>query len=336
MSKKKKKTNSGSYTMMPPQKLRAHPSNSRYFGQNNSRYTELFESIRANGFLPQYPVTCARESNNFVIICGHRRWKAACEQSIPEIPVILRHDLHTDSTEAEKIMIEDNLCRPLEGREFTNIERYMLAIQLDNIGTKIRGGDRRSEMFLNHEKGKEVSEQKNKNIAGMVGMSPRYLSMLSVICNTILKDLQQSSPDIHVTDSVYDQIKIAIDNNLSEDLSALARDEVPVYKMYKKYKKGHKPQTSQDDIQATEDQDEKDITFSNVVASLMMYFESQLDVEVFSEAAAMLLEPPAEQAKKLKLLSKAISNVIQKIKKKKTRSKKQEVAEPELFSSEEI
>lgn len=337
MAKKENKMNYSCYAMMPPRKLRAHPLNHKYFGKNDSRYAELFGSIKTNGFLPQYPVTSAKGANNLpVIICGHRRWKIACDQNITEIPVIMRQDIQTDSSDAERIMIEDNLCRPLEGREFTDLERYMLALELDNIGAKSRGGDRRSESFLNSEKGKHFAELKSKKILGIVGMSPRYLSMLSVTCNSILKDLQQSSPDMLECHSVYDQLKMAIDNNLSEDLTALARAEVPVYKVYRKHKKGNKPQTqiSQGDIQVTEN--EKDITFNNVVASLLKYFESQFDdKDVFAEAAEMLSEMPEGQAKQLKLLDKALNLVMQKMKMIRKSAKKKGIVELQLFEMEE-
>jgi hypothetical protein len=241
----------------------------------------------------------------------------ACELNIPKIPAILRHDIAADSADAERIMIEDNLCRPLEGRKFTDIERYMLAIQLDNIGAKSRGGDRRSELFLNSDRGKHSAEVKNKKIARIVGLSPRSLSMISVICNSILKNLQQSSSNLLECHSVYDQIKMAIDNNLNEDLSALARDEIYVYKVYRKYKKGNKPQppTTQGDIQSTENQNKKDRQFNNVVDSLLKYLESQFeDKEVFSEAAKILSETPEGQEKQLTLLYKALMHVMHEIK----------------------
>lgn len=340
MSKKEKKTNGAGYIMMPPKKLRAHPSNEKFFGNNNSRYDELFESIRINGYLPQYPLTCAKEgATSFVIICGHRRWKAACEQDIQEIPVIARQDVAVDSIDAEKLMIEDNLHRPLQWRTFSDLERYMLALKLKDLYARKRGGDRRSQQFLASRHGDANTDLAIDDITKIVGMSKRYMSMLSVATGEILKDIMESSPALLGEQSVYDQIKTAIDNNLSEDLTALAQSEVPVYKVYKKYrKKNSTPERlqPQDDINVTDNQIEEHITFGNVVTSLLKYFESQFDnKEIFSEAAYILSQTPEEQTKQIKLLHKALNSVIQKMSMTKTRNEKS-MEEPKLFSVEEI
>ena len=323
--------------MMPPKKMRAHPMNEKYFGQNNSRYHELSESMRINGYLPQYPLTCVKEGNNsFVIICGHRRWRIACEQNIPEIPVILRQDISPESKGDERIMIEDNLHRPLQWREFSELERYMLSLQLNVLNEKRRGGDRKSEKFLESNR-ESYSKQNNKNeqIASMVGMSPRYLSMLSVVTKGILKEIAEASPNMLEGRSAYDQIKIALDNNLSSELTALSRSEIPVYRAYKKFKKVNQAQSPLSDGNIPSvpiEEDKGEIVYKDVIKSLMRYFESQFNGEVFSEAARMLLETPEGHAKQLKLLHKALNDVIQKIK---TCRKKKGVVEPELFAMEE-
>ncbi|MGO9613907.1 MAG: ParB/RepB/Spo0J family partition protein [Dissulfurispiraceae bacterium] len=336
MSNKEKKINCSCYMMMPPKKLRAHPSNEKYFGHNNSRYHELSESIRTNGYLPQYPLTCVKEGNTFVILCGHRRWRVGCELDLREIPVLVRSDIAADSADAEKVMIEDNLHRPQQWREFSELERYMLSLQLDVLCEGRRGGDRRSEKFLESKKEQSHKKKRDEQMAGVAGMSPRYFSMLSVVTKNILKELAAVSPHMFESRNIYDQIKIALDNNLSSELTALSRSEIPVYRAYKNFKKANQAQSPLTDgniPSVPKEGDKSEVFYKDVIKSLLRYFESQFNGEEFSEAAGMLLETPEGHVKQLKLLHKALNNVMQKIK---TRCKKKGIEEPELFSAEEM
>ncbi|MDA8091902.1 MAG: ParB N-terminal domain-containing protein [Nitrospiraceae bacterium] len=338
MSKKENKVSGFGYTLVSPQKLRAHPANEKYFGGNSSRYPELFDSIKTNGFLNQYPLTCTKNGQNaLIIICGHRRWKVACEQDIPKIPIIVRHDIAADSIEAEEFMIEDNLQRPLQWRAFSDLELYVLAIKLKDLYSKKRGGDRRSKLYL---ASKEESENSVSNdIAEVVGISKRYMSMLSVSISGILKGISETSAALLEGKSLYDQIKTAVDSNLSEDLTGLAQSKVPIYKVYKKYKgKNNKSKTLtfDNEMQVTNNKIEEHGTFDNVVASLLRFLESQFDDrEVFSEAAHILSEIPEGKQKKIKLLHKAVNSVLKEMSNAKTRKRKL-IVEPELFPAEKM
>jgi hypothetical protein len=149
---KKEKTDTGvkNYIMIQTRKLKAHPLNKKHFGENNSNYDSLQQSLQNNGFLLQYPVLCAKYVNSSpIIICGHRRWKIACELNIEAIPAIIIPDIAPDSADAERIMLEDNLHRPIEGRKFTTLERFLLAQKIDSLyACSKRGGDRRSAAFF--------------------------------------------------------------------------------------------------------------------------------------------------------------------------------------------
>lgn len=71
-------------TQVDPQELKPHPRNSSIYGLDEN-ITDLVEMIRASSWIKPLVITPF-----FIIISGHRRWKAALELRIESIPVEIR------------------------------------------------------------------------------------------------------------------------------------------------------------------------------------------------------------------------------------------------------
>ncbi|MBI3158880.1 MAG: ParB/RepB/Spo0J family partition protein [Chloroflexi bacterium] len=79
---------------------------------------ELAESIRAHGVIQPLVVKAAEEGNNYVLIAGERRWQAARQAGLADVPAILREASDQDLLELALI---ENVQRadlsPLETAE---------------------------------------------------------------------------------------------------------------------------------------------------------------------------------------------------------------------------
>lgn len=75
--------------MVPVHLIRANPNQPRQdFAE--SRIAELAQSIRVNGIIQ--PITvCETVNNHFLIIAGERRWRAAQQAGLTEVPVFIRN-----------------------------------------------------------------------------------------------------------------------------------------------------------------------------------------------------------------------------------------------------
>jgi hypothetical protein len=311
----KKKPNKQNFVMM----------HELIFGDNNTRYDELYASIEANGFLRNYPLLIFAED---VIGCGHRRRLVALKQDIQQVPAIIT-DIEPASPQAQIIMIEDNLRRPMQCREFSPLEQYMLAMRLKELYGKTHGGDRRSERFLASKRGDTGGEHKISEIARIVGMCPRYQSMLSLVTNEIIDKHLQNDPDLRNAESHFDRIRIALDKNLDACLTALARPGARVYKIYDRFKSESKNGSPQSNKLATGVSGQADTAFNAVAKSIRKYYEVKFG-DVVPEAMDNLSEPPQDPVKQLKLIRKVIDLVIEgaRVQKKK---KVSDNAEPLLF-----
>lgn len=235
MDKKTKKITT-QVLMIAPEKLRTDPLNGTLFGTNETNFERLKKSIQENGFLANQPILCFSRENRLVIISGHRRRRAAVELGIKEIPVTVMSNL--SEAEIERLIIEENLMRPNEGRKLSYVERYILALRLAQNFPEQRGGDRRSEDFTvscesrhNHK-----STGKDQWLSAGTGICSKYLSELSVIAKCICQDSEKAYPELVHGLPIYEQLQTILNKGLSQDLNDLHRGNVSIRKVYNKYK----------------------------------------------------------------------------------------------------
>lgn len=224
--------------MIPPTKLKANPLNLKLFGQNDTNFNELKKSIEQNGFLTNHPVLCYQKGKSLVIISGHRRWRVAIELSINQVPVTIIHI--AESSEIERMIIEENLLRPQEGRKFSQLERYILALRLSSKFPEQRGGDRRSADFIATRRTKSI--HKDAWLSEKAGLCEKYISQLNVIAKKICEETSKAYPELLDGMPLYEQLQIIINHNLSADLSDLNAGTI-LSTLYKKYRTPKPKQT---------------------------------------------------------------------------------------------
>lgn len=232
---KKSKPVKQGFIWIASKKLKPHPLNTTLFGDNDTNFEELKQSILENGFLVNHPILCCQKDKSLMIISGHRRWRAACELGIDEVPIVI---IDMAEEEAERIIIEENLVRPKEGREFSYVERYILALRLSHKFPELRGGDRRSEDFRANcgSRQNDKSTGKDQWLSVVTGICSKYLSELNVISKRILQDSEKAYPELLQGLQIYEQLQIILNKGLSQDLSELHIGNESIRKVYNKYK----------------------------------------------------------------------------------------------------
>lgn len=100
----------------------------------------LVASIRKNGIIQ--PIIVRRSGHGYEIIAGERRWRAAQEAGIKDVPIIIRDAADTDAAEIsliENIQRED--LNPLEEAEAYNMLMETFDISQDDLSSRV-GKDR--------------------------------------------------------------------------------------------------------------------------------------------------------------------------------------------------
>ena len=103
-----KNSNVGQETKIPIANLKPSPSQPRRLFNKNS-INELADSIKAKGLVQPLVVRPSpSDSNNYEIIAGERRWRAAQIAQLHEVPAVIRN---FNDTEALEIAIIENVQR---------------------------------------------------------------------------------------------------------------------------------------------------------------------------------------------------------------------------------
>ena len=103
-----KNTNVGQETKIPIANLKPSPSQPRRLFNKNS-INELADSIKAKGLVQPLVVRPSpSDANNYEIIAGERRWRAAQIAQLHDVPVVIRN---FNDTEALEIAIIENVQR---------------------------------------------------------------------------------------------------------------------------------------------------------------------------------------------------------------------------------
>lgn len=221
------------YEMLPPEMLKPNPFNERLFRRNESNSADLKKSMLEKGFLANHPVQCFIKGKSLVIISGHRRWRAAMELGIDQVPVTIIPIV--DESKIEKLMIEENLLRPQEGRRYSVIERYILALRLAYKFPEQRGGNRRSEDYRVNCERTQKKVGKNEWLSAVTEICLKYLSELSVITKHICQNLEKSHPELLGLQD-YEQLQVIFNEGLSKDLNDLHLGNTTIRKVYCNYK----------------------------------------------------------------------------------------------------
>ena len=82
--------------------LKPHPRNEEIYGHKED-VSDLAKLMQDKGFIQKYAVTINPDN---VIICGHRRWLAAQQVGLSEIPVIVEHYATTED-ELEALILDN-------------------------------------------------------------------------------------------------------------------------------------------------------------------------------------------------------------------------------------
>lgn len=230
--KKTTKANDYQYVMMSPNELKSHPLNVQLFEHNDSNHDVLLSSMRENGFLVNHPILCYQVGKSLVVVSGHRRVRAAIEIGIDQVPVSVI--FISNDSEVERIMVEENLLRPQEGRKLSQIERYILALRLSSKFPERRGGDRRSSDFI-ADRNDIKPRHKEIWLAEKTGLCTKYISQLNVIAKNICKETLMAYPELLAGIPLYEQLQIILNQGLSAELSAL-QVGTTISTLYNKYR----------------------------------------------------------------------------------------------------
>lgn len=321
-----KKPKKGNEYYVNVKKLKAHPLNAQLFGRNDSNYIELKQSIDKNGFLTNHPIHCCVTNKNFTIISGHRRWRAATELGIDQVPVTIISI--GEEEEIERIMVEENLLRPQEGRQFTHLERYMLGLRLSAAYPERRGGDRRSSDFMAH-RGNDKTCHKDTWLSEKTGLCAKYISELNVIAKKICEETEKAYPELLSGKPLFEQLQIILKDNLSAELSALQAGTT-ISTLYNKYRTSKpkptpnppaSPQISctqvdhlrlaentESGINPPEYQDPKTAFFSAFRDFIMAEFAANENIK---KAIQLLSDPPQGHIATLKSVQKVANLLLQ-------------------------
>jgi hypothetical protein len=175
-----------------------------------------------DGYWPTAPIYVLQGKENFEIICGLRRLKAAGARGFTTIPAVI---LKIDSKDTiKRLMIEDNLRFSPFCREFSDLERYLFSVELAPMYENTRGGNHRSAGFR-QEKARKAKEGTIKTVpaaeivAQAVGLKSRNLSKYAVVTDIIIKVYATALPPKLKEKS--EQLRYLLSHKLCKELTAL-------------------------------------------------------------------------------------------------------------------
>ena len=169
-----------------PRELKNHPVNQTIYGDKDaSGDPEFLKDVSARGIQQEIHITPTN-----IVIAGHRRRRAAITLGIPEVRVLVRHDL----TE-ENDIIEALICSNQHVRERTTEQKarefdHIRMIEIDR--GKQRMGDGGKDTVKTA--GLSIESRKSRNVAAkQVGLAPSTATKASEVVNAI--DAAEESGD---------------------------------------------------------------------------------------------------------------------------------------------
>jgi ParB family chromosome partitioning protein len=172
--------------------LKAHPRNKEFFDDiEGDKWQDFVESIKTSGIIQPLVVT-----DDYVVISGHQRLKAAKELGLTEVPCEVHEYVDKDGITAEDWKLKDLLESNLMQRGVGNTNPKKAArcfLELERIHGVQRGGDIKSELANSSYQSPTVGLWQNNNYQQKLieesGLSrSQYMDMKKL--NDLIKPLQ--------------------------------------------------------------------------------------------------------------------------------------------------
>jgi len=226
--------------------LKEHPRNREFFDDiEGDRWQEFVESIRTSGIIVPLIVT-----QDYVVISGNQRLKAAKELSLKEVPCEVRTYEDRDGLTKEDWMLKDLIETNLRQRGIGNLNPMKLArciLELERIyGIKV--GKPQNQLQIMDDNSATVAELQTiisqKELAEIVGLKERQLRGIKKL-NDLIPELQILVEQGKLSSSAGEQLAYLepeqqkeLFDVLGESIAELKRNEVQeVKKQLEEYKR---------------------------------------------------------------------------------------------------
>jgi myosin heavy subunit len=225
--------------------LKEHPRNREFFDDiEGDRWQEFVESIRTSGIIVPLIVT-----QDYVVISGNQRLKAAKELSLKEVPCEVRTYQDGDGLTKEDWMLKDLIETNLRQRGIGNLNPMKLArciLELERIyGVKKGRPVNNNNGIEKHEPGSHlISGNSQKEIAQNIGLTERRIQQLKKL-NELIPELQKLVEEGKLTTKAGEQLAYLepeqqkeLFDVLGESIAELKRNEVQeIKKQLEEYKR---------------------------------------------------------------------------------------------------
>jgi len=224
--------------------LKEHPHNKEFFDDiGGERWQEFVESIRTSGIIVPLIVT-----QDYIVISGNQRLKAAKELGLQEIPCEIRTYEDRDGLTKEDWMLKDLIETNLRQRGIGNLNPMKLArcvVELERI-YGIRKGNNQylgGGSALSAQASPNISQKLQEEIIENTGLSRRRYFEIKKL-NELIPELQKLVEEGKLTTKVGEQLAYLepeqqkeLFNVLGESIAELKRNEVQeIKKQLEEYK----------------------------------------------------------------------------------------------------
>ncbi|SDF02889.1 chromosome partitioning protein, ParB family [Thermoanaerobacter thermohydrosulfuricus] len=227
--------------------LKEHPRNKEFFDDiEGERWQEFVESIRTSGIIVPLIVT-----QDYVVISGNQRLKAAKELDLKEVPCEVRTYEDKDGLTKEDWMLKDLIETNLRQRGIGNLNSMKLArciLELERIyGVKKGRPVNNNNGTKKHEAVSHlISGNSQKEIAQNIGLTERRMQQLKKL-NELIPELQFLVEQGKLSSSAGEQLAYLeqeqqreLYETLGEAITELKRSEIEsLRKQMEEYKKQH-------------------------------------------------------------------------------------------------
>ncbi|ERM91504.1 plasmid partitioning protein ParB [Caldanaerobacter subterraneus subsp. yonseiensis KB-1] len=226
--------------------LKEHPRNREFFDDiEGERWQEFVESIKTSGIIVPLIIT-----QDYVVISGNQRLKAAKELGLKEVPCEVRTYEDKDGLTKEDWMLKDLIETNLRQRGMGNLNPMKLAkciLELERIYRIKRGKPQSQLQIMDDNSAPSAELQTNisqKELAEIVGLKERRLRELKKL-NELIPELQKLIEEGKLTTKAGEQLAYLepeqqreLFNILGETIAELKRSEIEILrKQMEEYRK---------------------------------------------------------------------------------------------------
>jgi len=228
--------------------LKEHPRNREFFDDiQGERWQEFVESIKTSGIIVPLIIT-----QDYVVISGNQRLKAAKELGLKEVPCEIRTYEDKDGLTKEDWMLKDLIETNLRQRGIGNLNPMKLArciLELERIYGIKKGKPQKELQIMDDKSALGAELQTNisqKELAEIVGLKERRLRELKKL-NELIPELQKLVEEGKLTTKAGEQLAYLepeqqreLYSTLGEAIADLKRSEIEALrKQMEEYKKQH-------------------------------------------------------------------------------------------------